>query len=191
MNFWQGEAVKLRAVEPSDADYFYSWQHDSERTRFLDLLPPPSSRAAHTLWAEERSKREMKDDTFQWMVETLDGEVVGSIATHSCNPRVGTFSYGLDIEAAQRRKGYASETINLILAYYFEEMRYQKVTVAVQSNNAASIKLHQHLGFVAEGTQRRMVYTQGTFFDLVWFGMTSEEFQEKIFAKEERVDETF
>lgn len=183
MNFWQGTKIKLRAVEPSDADYFYGWQQDSERTRFLDWLPPPSSQAARASWAEKRSQQELKEDAFQWMVETLAGEVVGSIATHSCNPRAGTFSYGLDVVSAQRRKGYASETLKLILTYYFEELRYQKVTVAIQSGNVASIKLHQHLGFVAEGTHRRMVYTQGKFFDLIWSGMTSEEFQSTSFAK--------
>jgi len=35
----------------------------------------------------------------------------------------------------------------LILKYYFEELRYQKVTVPVHANNPASIRLHEKLGF--------------------------------------------
>jgi len=177
-NFWQGTHVKLRALEPADADHFFRWQHDSERTRFLDGLPPPTSLAAYRSWAEEQSKRELKDDAFQWMVETLNGDMVGSIATHSCNARVGTFSYGLDVASEHRRRGYASEAILLVLRYYFEEMRYQKVTVAVGSDNAASIRLHKKLEFRPEGIHRRMAYGRGMYTDLVWFGMTCEEFRE-------------
>jgi hypothetical protein len=30
MNFWQNIHVKLRAVEPSDAEFFFDWNQDSE-----------------------------------------------------------------------------------------------------------------------------------------------------------------
>ena len=61
--------------------------------------------------------------------------------------------------------------------YYFDELRYQKVTVNVHSHNEASILLHQKLGFIKEGTHRRMGYTKGGYFDVIWFGMTVEEFR--------------
>ena len=75
-----------------------------------------------------------------------------------------------------RRQGYASEAITLLLRYFFQELRYQKVTAHVYSFNEPSIKLHEKLGFQQEGRLRRMVYTNGQFFDEVLFGMTAEEF---------------
>ena len=63
-----------------------------------------------------------------------------------------------------------------MLRYYFEELRYQKVNVATQSDNEATIALHQRLGFQHEGTQRRIVFQRGRYFDLVLFGLTAEEF---------------
>ena len=41
--------------------------------------------------------------------------------------------------------------------------------------NAASIALHEKLGFRHEGTLRRMIYTKGEYFDQLWFGLTREE----------------
>ena len=179
MNFWQGEKVRLRGIEPSDAEFFFQWNLDSERARNLDFVWPPTSQASVTAWAEEQSKRKLENDTFHWVIENRDGEPVGSISTHDCDARNGAFSYGVDIASEYRGKGYASEAILLVLKYYFEELRYQKVTVPVHSNNQASIRLHEKLGFQREGTHRRIMYTQGQYVDVIWFGMTIEEFRNR------------
>lgn len=175
VNFWQGERVRLRAVEPDDAAFFFKLQRDSERNRLLDFLPPPSSLAALETWAKEQSQRELEGDAFQWMIEA-ENEPVGSIVTHTCNPRNGTFSHALDIAREHQRKGYAREAVMLVLRYYFGELRYQKVYVSAQSNNAASIALHRSLGFQHGGTQRRMVYQDGRYLDLLLFSLMAEEF---------------
>jgi RimJ/RimL family protein N-acetyltransferase len=179
MNFWQGDRIRLRGIEPTDAETFYNWNLDSERARHLDFVWPPSSLASVQEWADGLSRRKLENDTFHWVIENENGEAVGSISTHDCNPHSGTFSYGLDIAPEHRRKGYASEAILLLLKYYFEELRYQKVTVSVHSNNQASIKLHESLGFKLEGVHRRTVYTEGRYFDHLWFGMTIEEFKQR------------
>ena len=166
----------MRAIEPGDAAIFAKWNLDSERGRFLDFLWPPTSLAADQRWVEQESQRRMENDTCHWVIENRDGEALGSIATHDCSPRNGTFSYGLDVAAEHQRKGYASAAIWLVLRYYFDELRYQKVSVMVHSDNQASIRLHKKLGFQLEGTLRRMVFTHGGYVDALWFGMTVEEF---------------
>ncbi|MDQ4078442.1 MAG: GNAT family N-acetyltransferase [Chloroflexota bacterium] len=175
MDYWQGQRVRLRGVEPSDADTFYKWNRDGERARQLDFVWPPLSRAAVQRWAEEQAQKKLEDDAFHWIIEEVSGTPVGSIITQHCHPRTGTFSYAIDIAPEHRRQQYAQEAIQLVLRYYFEELRYQKVTVSIHSYNDASIALHETLGFVREGTLRRMTYTRGRYWDVHWYGMTQEE----------------
>ncbi|MBN2387455.1 MAG: GNAT family N-acetyltransferase [Anaerolineales bacterium] len=179
-NFWQGQQVRLRAVEPADAEQFIRWNLDSERARNLDFVWPPQSEAAARAWAEEEARRKLEGDTFRWMIENQDGQTVGSIDTHHCSSHNGTFSYALDIDPGQRGKGYAGEAIRLVLKYYFEELRYQKVSVPVHADNPASIRLHEKLGFQVEGRFRRAFFTGGEYVDVLWFGMTVEEFQQRF-----------
>jgi RimJ/RimL family protein N-acetyltransferase len=188
MNFWQSETIRLRAVEPSDAETFYRWNQDSERARYLDFLWPPASLASVRAWTEGQSLRKLENDAFHWVIETLEGEPAGTISTHACDPRNGTFSYGLDVAPEHRRKGYAAAAVILVLRYYFAELRYQKVTVCVHGDNESSILLHRKLGFRLEGTHRRMVYTHGQYLDLLWFGMTTEEFV-SAFPREDKSEE--
>lgn len=175
MNFWQGKQIRLRGVEPSDATTFFKWNLDSEAARNLEFVWPPVSQAQVRSWVEEQSRKKLENDSFTWVIEDSSGRAVGSISTHSCNQRNGTFSYGVSIAREYRGKGYAAEAIQLILRYYFDELRYQKVTVQVHDYNDASIALHEKLGFVREGTLRRMVYTDGKYCDEHWYGMTKVE----------------
>jgi RimJ/RimL family protein N-acetyltransferase len=63
-----------------------------------------------------------------------------------------------------------------VLRYFFRELRYQKCTVLVYSFNQQSLRLHEKLGFRFEGRLRNMVYTNGSFYDEIYFGMTSSEY---------------
>ena len=178
MNFWQGKLVRLRGVEPTDAEVFARWNLDSEMARELDFIWPPVSLARIRKDVEEKMLLRFERDEFFWVIEDPTGSAVGSISTHRCEPRTGVFRYGVSVAREHRRRGYASEAVTLVLKYYFEELRYQKCLVGVHSNNPASVALHEKLGFRREGTLRRMFYTGGRFYDEFYYGMLKEEWEQ-------------
>lgn len=176
MNYWQGEKIRLRAFEPEDAETFQRWNLDSEAARVLDFVWPPSSLAGTKEWIGKIAKEEAKNDRYFFMIEDPAGNAVGTINAHTTDRRVGSFRYGLYVTVDQRRNGYAAEAVRMLLRYFFEELRYQKCTVTVYSNNPASQEFHHRLGFQLEGRLRRIIYTRGQFFDELYYGMTDDEF---------------
>jgi RimJ/RimL family protein N-acetyltransferase len=176
MDYWRSGQIRLRGIEPTDAEVFYRWNLDSERARQLEFVWPPRSLSETTDWVERQARREFDGEGYLWVIENAAGEPVGSISTHTCNRRVGTFSYALDIASEHRRQGFARSAILLVLQYYFAELRYQKATVSIHADNLPSIQLHERLGFRREGQLRRMVFTAGRHVDEIWYGMTFEEF---------------
>ncbi len=179
MNYWQTDRIRLRGIEADDAPLFWAWNQDSEVARHLDFTWPPVSLDSARSWAEKQTQHRLEDDRFHWVIENSAGAAVGSINTHHCEPRNGTFMYGVHVERTHWGHGYATAAIQLVLRYYFHEMRYQKVTVSVHSDNPRSVALHEKLGFVREGTFRRMLFTDGSYLDVHWYGMTREEWEEK------------
>lgn len=173
---WQGERVRLRAIEPADWSAYFAWNQDDGQARSLSDVPFPQSEEAVRQWAARESTRQPEEDSFRFVIENGAGEVVGDLTAHHCDRRVGAFSYGVSIRREQRRNGYAAEAIRLALRYYFQELRYQKATVHVYSFNEASARLHEALGFTLEGRIRRTVYTNGAHFDELVYGITAEEF---------------
>jgi RimJ/RimL family protein N-acetyltransferase len=177
-SIWQGERVRLRAVEPEDWKIFNQWDLDSDMARDCYWVPFPKSQEAARKWALDLSLEAPKGDAFSFVIENHKGEFVGNINPHDCDPRSGTFKYGLAIRREFQRQGYASEAIRLVLRYFFQELRYQKVTVDIYAFNEASIKLHEKLGFQHEGRVRRVYFTNGEYHDSLILGMTREEYEE-------------
>ncbi len=179
MNYWQTDLIRMRGVEPEDGDLFWSWNQDSEMALNLKFVWPPVSRAQVRQEVAAAAQKKMEHDAFQWVIEDTNGTPVGFIHTHNCNPRNGVFKYGLGVEASHRRKGYAAAAILVILRYYFQELRYQKVTIQMHSENEASRALHERLGFVREGAVRRAIFTGGRYLDELFYGMTVDEWQQR------------
>lgn len=175
-SIWEGSRVRLRAVEPSDWEVFYTWHLDSDSARSGYEIGFPQSEQATQRWAERLSVTTPENDEFRWVIERPDGEMVGTINTHSCDRRNGTFSYGVIISREHRGQGYASEAVRMVLRYCFGELRYQKATAHIYDFNVPSAKLHERLGFKLEGCIRRMIYTDGEYFDDLIYGITAEEF---------------
>jgi RimJ/RimL family protein N-acetyltransferase len=180
-NIFRGELVRLRAVETGDWEFFYRMNATTtDFGRTTDEIWFPSSKEATRLWTEEQAKTKANHDVFRFQIEALEtGELVGTLNTHTTNQRVGTFMYGLAIASEHQRKGYATEAVRLVLRYFFHERRYQKATAEMYSFNKPSIQLHERLGFTLEGRLRRMVFTDGQFYDALIYGMLREEFDQR------------
>lgn len=180
-SIWKGKLVRLRGVEPEDWEALYTWSLDTELDRMSHTtIFPPSKEHYRKRTAERAATYSDENDIFRWMIENMDGELVGTINSIQTDRRHGTFGYGLGINRPFWRKGYASEAIFLVLRFFFHELGYQKANVQVYAFNEASLGLHRSLGFKEEGRLRRMVYTNGQYHDEIHFGMTREEFEERF-----------
>ena len=178
MNIWRGVGIRLRGIEPEDAETFYTWDStETETARMVEWVWPAGSLALAKQWAQNRALETTKNDEFFFAAENVDGVLVGIINTHGCDRRVGCFKYGVSIAPVFRGRGYAAEAVLLVLRYFFDELRYQKVTADVYAYNASSIRFHERLGFMQEGRIRRVVFSQGQHFDMLVYGMTVEEFR--------------
>lgn len=178
LNIWTGEKVRLRSILPGDWAKFHENDQDSEGARLSDALYFPRSEDGTRFWAEQQAAKGPDGDNFMMAIETLDGELVGSINSHSCSPRNGTFKYGVAILRTYWRKGYASDAVNILLRYFFQELRYEKVTAHVYAFNESSARLQEHLGFKQEGRLRSMIYTNGIHYDEYIYGLLKSEFEE-------------
>ena len=176
MNYWKGNKILLRSLEEKDSEFFFNWNMtDSEAQREMDNIHFPTS-TEHVKNFVKRESLDNGSDNHFLVIEDLKGNIVGIINGHSANNKNGTFSYGLGIAEGERRKGYASEAIKLLLNYYFNELRYNKMNTGVYEFNENSIILHEKLGMIKEGQRRKSTYTNGKYWDEILFGITRDEF---------------
>lgn len=173
-NEFEGALVRLRGVEPEDADVWYASGLDTELDRRGGFTHLPSSRSAYRERALEASKAP-EGDSVSLMIETLDGVVIGGLGV-GANRRTRVFDYGIGVARQHWRKGYGTEALQLLFRFYFLELGYQKVETGVYAFNEPSLRFHETFGLAVEGRRRRAVFTRGEYHDVVLFGMTCEEF---------------
>jgi len=176
MKYWKNEKISLRAIEPDDREILVAISSDLISQKANNSITFPESGKSTEKWLEENYILSPVEDSFSFIIENKNNEVAGIITTHHCDRKSGNFSYGVSIHEKHRRRGYAIEAILMVLKYFFKELRYQKVTVYINSYNKNSIKLHEKLGFKQEGCIRRAIYTLGQYFDNLIYGLTVEEF---------------
>ena len=178
--FWQGERIRLRARAAADRKQELRWLTDTETERFLDYTvhPPASEEDA------ERS-RPQPAGRILWSIETLDRELVGTIALDAPDQKNGTFHFTMRIAREHRRKGYGEEALRILLRYAFNELRLQKCNIACIETNGPAIALYQKLGFREEGRRRRDIFTNGRFYDNVLLGLIKEEYRDENGGQED------
>ena len=179
-NFWRGHKIRLRAFEASDLDAILtdSEEPDTEIERYEDAIGYPLARTTSRAEMEKLIGTIDPDSFLFLLMENLQGEVVGYINSFDCERRPGTFKYALAVKHRFWRNGYGREAAQIFLRYYFRELRYQKCTSTVYAFNEASIRFHEALGFQLEGRLRNMIYTNGEYFDTLYFGITAAEWNE-------------
>jgi RimJ/RimL family protein N-acetyltransferase len=172
-----GGLVRLRAVEAEDLEVFSTFDRDSQGARQWGQTELPVSPESRRRWHEEDAAKRPDGDTRQLAIETLGGQLVGSVSVDHADRRNKVFSYGIGLGSEHRGKGYGTEALVLLLRFYFGELGYQKCDTGVYAFNEGSLRFHERLGFVVEGRRRRSIFTQGEYHDVVLIGITREEFE--------------
>lgn len=174
---FEGKKIKLTAITEKHSEYFYHMFNDMELQRNADFIKNPTSIEQVMKTIEEIQNANEFD--FWFVIEDLEGNIVGDIDINDPEIRHGTFKYGISILPEYRGNGYAKEAILIELNYYFNELRFNKANAEIHAFNKISKKLNESIGFKKEGEIREAIYVNGAYYNEYVYGITKKEFNEK------------
>ncbi|MGW7529989.1 GNAT family N-acetyltransferase [Streptomyces sp. NPDC054783] len=168
--------VELRAIRADDWEYFSQFEQSSIDARNVFRVTLPRSDATHQREILDISTNS-DEASFALAIENLSERVmVGAVNVVDSDARAGWFRCGLAVASEHRRKGYATDSLKLLLSFMFGERRFHKCEVHIYAFNTASLRLHAALGFEVEGRLREREYFGGTYCDVVVMGITAAEY---------------
>ncbi|MFC4060462.1 GNAT family N-acetyltransferase [Planomonospora corallina] len=169
-----GELVRLRALEPSDAEALWRWNSDPDVMRWMDE-GYPASQAQVAARCEERERNSY--DNMLLAIETLgEGRLIGVTRLGDTEPETGRAE--LDIYIGEKDcwgKGYGTEATRLICRYGFDRMRLHSIALWVVAENAAAIRVYEKVGFVRDGRHRHSFRRDGRWYDQILMSMLEGE----------------
>ena len=75
-------------------------------------------------------------------------------------------------------EGYATEATELLVAYGFDQLRFNKVVAHAFAFNAASRRVLEKVGFTEEGVDREEAFIDGEYVDVHRYGLLEREWRE-------------
>lgn len=152
-----GRLLRLRAMEPEDADLLYAWENDSSVWQVSNTIVP-FSRFTLRDYVETASRDIFAARQLRLMIEVLPGkgfsQTIGAADLFNFEPIHLRAGIGILITASHRRKGYAAEALALLIRYAFDVLLLHQLYCETGADNEAAIRLFTSAGFTHCGTRR-------------------------------------
>ena len=162
------------------------WTHDADFMRLMELKPVRPLSPAMVKKQYEAIEKEMDENKnlFYFTIRTReDDRFIGNALVEWVDWANGNGFIRLGIGAVEdRRKGYGSQALSMLLRYAFGELNLYRVTAVVPVYNEGAIHLFQKFGFMEEVRRRKAIHRDGEFWDLVSFGLLNAEWREQTSA---------
>lgn len=153
LNILKGEHIYLRAVEPEDLEILYKWENNTTIWELSNTLTPFSKQVLRQ-YLQSTHQDIFSNKQVRFIICSTQNEAIGTIDLFDFEPfhlRVGV---GILIAAKNdRKKGYASEALDILKKYCFTVLHLNQLYCNINSDNEASILLFQKHGFVISGTK--------------------------------------
>jgi len=167
-------SVQLRPVEESDLDFLY---------RF-DLEPGLIGPNWYGFRDAARQCRRFETDG--WLGEedgklmvAVDGQVAGFVGWSACGHGAGRYrAIGVVLLPECRGRGVGTQAQHLLCRYLFTHTAVHRIEAGTQPENEAEQRVLQKIGFCREGVLRGAEFRDGSWRDIVVFGLLRGELLE-------------
>ena len=161
----KGQHIQLRAIEPSDIDVLYQWENDTE-TWMVSNTQSPFSRFVLEQYITSSHQDIYSVKQLRLIICNEENKAIGSIDLFDFDPNHLRAGVGILIaEKADRKKGYASEALSLLMDYCFSVLNLHQLYCNITIDNEQSILLFQKHGFQITGMKKQWVRDGDSFKD--------------------------
>jgi RimJ/RimL family protein N-acetyltransferase len=179
---FEGQDIRFGPIDhEKDPAIESKWTHDSEFMRMMDTNPARPMSAAMIKKQYEKLEKQIEEDKniYHFMIRAkTDDRLIGKAIIQWIEWTNGNGAIRIGIGAAEdRRKGYGTQALRMLLRFAFAELNLFRVSAIVPEYNEGGVALLQKFGFVQEVCRRKSLERDGRRWDLYVFGLLNEEWQ--------------
>jgi RimJ/RimL family protein N-acetyltransferase len=188
---FESQDLRLGPIDhEKDPEIESRWTHNSDFMRLMETNPARPLSAAMIKKQYEKLEKQIEEDKnlFHFMIRAkADDRLIGKAVIQWIEWTNGNGWIRLGIGAAEdRRKGYGTQALQMLLRFAFAELNLFRVTAMVAEYNEGAVALLQKFDFVQEVCRRSALERDNRRWDLYVFGLLNEEWQHRTRASEER-----
>lgn len=169
--------LRLREVRDSDAAALFSIHSDAKVMRYWSYPAWTELEQAEQKIADiQRQRREL--DMLVWAIADADSDLlIGSSAIFYMDLAQARAEVGYSLHPDWQGRGLASEALQLVLGYVFNELGLRRIEADIDPRNLPSCRLVERFGFVREGLLRERWHVNGEICDSAIYGLLRQDFK--------------
>jgi len=184
---FESQEIRFGPIDhEKDPEIESKWTHDSEFMRLMETSPARPMSAAMIKKQYEKLEKQVEEDKnlYHFMIRLkADERLIGKAAIQRIEWANGNGFLRLGIGATEdRRKGYGTQALRMLLRFAFAELNLFRVSAAVPEYNEGAIALLQKFGFVQEVCRRKALERDGRRWELYVFGLLNDEWRNQAKA---------
>lgn len=186
---FQGSKICLTPIDhEKDPEIAARWTQDAEYQRMLDsdLVRPLSTAQVKKQYEALEKASEESNGMFYYSIRTLVAEdqperLIGFARLYwiEWSHAAGMLQLGIG-DPADRRKGYGSEALRMMLRYAFMEMNLFRLGALIPEYNTPALDLFQKAGFVIEVRRREALNRYGRRWDMLHLGLLQDDWKARL-----------
>lgn len=176
VSFLEGERIILRALSKEDLSINYlQWLNDEEVCRNNSHATFPNTYEKMIRFYE--SQQNNMSQVVLAVIHKENNIHIGNVSLQGINwiSRNAEFAILMG-NKNYWGKGFGEEAAHLIVAYGFSRLNLHRIYCGTLQNNQAMKKLAQKLNMKEEGVRRQAIFKNGTYHDIIEYGLLKEEF---------------
>lgn len=137
-----GKKIRLRLIRQADMEMLRRWRNEN---RFAFFDSSYISAEKQQRWFQSYQK---KKDDLMFVIETLNGRPIGTVALYKINLPSKRAEFGrLIIDAKNRKKGFGREASESLIRFAFSTLHLEQIRLELLKSNKPAIRLYKKIGF--------------------------------------------
>lgn len=173
----------LRRLRPGDAVAVFAYRSDPHVARYQTWEPADVADVRAFVERLQGLAPDSPGTWFQFGIALQEsGRLIGDCGLHFPQDEPRQAELGVTLAPAHQGLGYATETLQALLGYAFEELAKHRVYARVDPRNVASRALMTRVGMREEGHLRESVWHEEQWADDVIYAMLDWEWRARLRA---------
>lgn len=174
-----GKYVTLRAIELEDQEMLVQMFNDGEIESLVCGFAYPTSNYQQSKWFEAYKN---SSESLRLIIETEDYRAIGYISLTDIDWKNRSAVLGgiKLINDDIKGRGYGTDSVFSMMRYAFEELNLNRIEATVLEHNGASRRVFEKCGFIVEGMNRKSIFKQNSYHNVIRYGVLKEEYETLI-----------
>jgi RimJ/RimL family protein N-acetyltransferase len=178
LEYLKSERINLQPLRMEDAQEVFSYRSDPEIFRFQSWQPKTIEDVREFLETRIVGEPHLPDTWFQLSIcKNNPYEFIGDCGIHFLKNDPSQVEIGITLKRWYHGLGYATEALELVFQYVFDDLKKHRIYASVDPNNLASIRLCERMKMRREAHFIESIWLNGRWVDDLVYAIIAHEWR--------------